>query len=110
VVEKSVSLAWARIQQHLEKELHRVRDEIWSYPAPIPACDAQYNFLLEEREGLSSELARVRDYVNEDSDSENARSSVDAFLRVSSYLGDSANGEIRALIEFGNRHGRMTSD
>jgi len=90
--------------------MQRVRDEIRSYPAPIPACDAQYNYLLEEREGLSSELARVRKLMNEDSDSEYARSSVDAFLRVSSYLGDSAKGEIRALIEFGNRHGRMISD
>ena len=90
--------------------MHRVRDEIRNYPAPIPACDAQYNYLLEEREGLSSELARVRKFMNEDSDSENARSSVDAFLRVSSCLGDSAKGEIRALIEFGNRHGRMISD
>ena len=90
--------AWARIRQHLEKEMHRVRDEIWNYPAPIPACDAQYNYLLEEREGLSSELARVREVMNEDSNSENAQSSVDAFLSVSSYLGDPAKGEIRALI------------
>ncbi len=90
--------------------MQRVRDEIRNYPAPIPACDAQYNYLLEEREGLSSELARVRKFMNDDSDSKNARSSVDAFLRVSSCLGDSEKGEIRALIEFGNRHGSIISD
>jgi hypothetical protein len=91
-------LAWTRIQQHLEKEMHRVRDEIRNYPAPIPACDAQYNYLLEAREGLSSELARVRDVMNENSNSEYAQHSVDAFLRVSSCLDDTAKGEIRALI------------
>ena len=101
---------WMRIEQHLENEMHRVRDEIRNYPAPIPACDAQYNYLLEEREGLSLELARVRTFMHEDSDSENARGSVDAFLSVSSYLGDSVKGEIRALIESGNRHGRTTGD
>jgi hypothetical protein len=94
----SYDFAWTRIRQHLEKEMQRVRDEIRNYPAPIPACDAQYNYLLEEREGLSSELARVREAMNEDSSSENAQSSVDAFLSVSSYLGDPAKGEIRALI------------
>jgi hypothetical protein len=102
--------AWTRIEQHLENEMHRVRDEIRNYPAPIPACDAQYNYLLEEREGLSSELARVRKFMNDDSDSENAQSSVDAFLSVSPYLGDSAKREIRALIESGNRYGRTISD
>lgn len=99
---KNADFAWARIQQHLETEMHRVRDEIRNYPAPIPACDAQYNYLLEEREGLSSELARVRKFMNEDS--------VDAFLSDSSFLGDSAKAEIRALIESDNRHGRTISD
>jgi hypothetical protein len=108
VTTKNADFAWARIRQHLETEMHRVRDEIRNYPAPIPACDAQYNYLLEEREGLSSELARVRKFMNEDS--ENAQNSVDAFLSVSSFLGDSAKGEIRALIESDNRHGRTTSD
>ena len=104
------NFAWVRIQQYLEKEMHRVRDEIRNYPAPIPACDAQYNYLLEEREGLSSELARVREFMNEDSGSENARCSVDAFLSVTSYLGVSAKGEIRALIDSDNPYGRTTSD
>ena len=90
--------------------MHRVRDEIRNYPAPIPACDAQYNYLLEERDGLSSELARVRKFMNENSDSENAQGAVDTFLNVSSYLDESAKGEIRALVASGNRHGRTTGD
>ena len=110
MITNSVNVVWARVRQHLEKEMHRVRDEIRNYPAPIPACDAQYNYLLEEREGLSSELARVRKFMNEDSGSENAQGSVDTFLSVSSYLGESAKGEIRALIDSGNRQGRTTGD
>ncbi len=53
-----VDAVWTMVHQHLEKEMCRVRDEIRNYPAPIPACDAQFNYLLEEREALSSELAR----------------------------------------------------
>lgn len=83
--------------------MRRVRDEIRNYPAPIPACDAQFNGLLEEREALSSELSRVREFMNKDTDSEDARSSIDAFLNFSTYLGDAAKREIRALVDNDNR-------
>ena len=98
-----VNSVWTMIHQHLDKEMRRVRDEIRSYPAPIPACDAQFNYLLEEREALSSELARVREFMNKDTDSADARSSIDAFLSFSSYLDDAAKREIRALIDDNNR-------
>ena len=94
-----VNSAWAMIHQHLREEIRRVHDEIRNYPAPIPACDAQFNYLLEEREALSSELAKVRELINQDADSEDARISIDAFLDFSNYLGDSAKKEIRSLVE-----------
>ncbi len=94
-----VNSAWAMIHQHLQEEIRRVHDEIRNYPAPIPACDAQFNYLLEEREALSAELARVREFMDKDTDSEDARSSIDAFLNFSNYLGDSAKREIRALVD-----------
>ena len=98
-----VKSVWKMIHQHLDKEMRRVQDEIRSYPAPVPACDAQFNYLLEERESLSSELARARRFMNEEIDSEDARSSIDAFLNVSTYLGDSAKREIQLLIDCDNR-------
>lgn len=95
----SVNSAWAMIHQHLQEESHRVHSEIRNYPAPIPACDAQYSYLLEEREALSSELVRVRELMKKDTDSKDARSSVDAFLDFSNYLSDSAKREIRSLVD-----------
>ncbi len=94
-----VNSAWAMIHQYLQEEIRRVHDGIRNYPAPIPACDAQFNYLLEEREALSSELAKVRESMNKDSDSEDARCSIDAFLEFSNYLGDSVKREIRALVD-----------
>jgi len=95
--------AWTMVQQHLEKEMRRLNEEIRNYPAPIPACDAQFNYLLEEREALSSGLVRVREFMKEDSDAEDARRFIDAFLSVSTYVGDSVKREIRALIDTGER-------
>ncbi len=94
-----INSAWTMIHQNLQSKIHRVHDEIRNYPVPIPACDAQFNFLLEEREALSSELARVRGLMKKDTDTEDARSSIDAFLNFSTYLGDSAKKEIRALVD-----------
>jgi hypothetical protein len=44
----------------LEAERLRVQREITSYPAPIPACDAHFNHLLEQRAMICEELARMR--------------------------------------------------
>ena len=94
---------WTLIYEHLEKEMRRVHGEIRNYPAPISACDAQFNYLLEERETLSSELARVRELINEGTNREDARNTIDAYLDISTYLGDSTKREIRALIDTDNR-------
>jgi hypothetical protein len=99
-----VNAPWETIQSRLEEQMRRVQDEIRNYPAPIPACDAQFNHLLEERDALSSELARVRGSMREESEPEIARGSIDAFLNDSTCLGDAEKREIRSLIKNANRH------
>ena len=37
----------------------KVNEQIGSYPPPIPACDAQFNYLLDERTRISNELKFV---------------------------------------------------
>jgi len=90
---------WTRIHQQLEGEMRRVREEIRTYPAPIPACDAQYNFLLEEREALTSELYRLRELMTGGDSSQDPSSSVDEFLNVTTHLDDAAKREIRAVVD-----------
>ena len=79
--------------------MRRVREEIRAYPAPIPACDAQYNFLLEEREAITSELHRLRELMAGEDSSEDPSSSVDEFLNMTTHLDDAAKREIRAFVE-----------
>ena len=50
---------WVALRRHLEGVSATVAAEIRGYPAPIPACDAQFNHLLEQRRLLSRELARL---------------------------------------------------
>ena len=44
---------------HLEERLEAIRQEIGNYPAPIPACDLQFNTLLAERDQATAELRRL---------------------------------------------------
>jgi hypothetical protein len=46
--------------EFLEKERQRIHEEIRGYPRPIPACDVQFNALLEERNAICAELASLK--------------------------------------------------
>jgi len=50
---------WASLRRKLQSLIERVGEEIRAYPAPIPACDAQFNYLLELRRLLPHELERL---------------------------------------------------
>jgi len=43
----------------LEAEKRRLDEEIRNYPTPIPRCDAQFNFLFEQREKVVRELTEL---------------------------------------------------
>ena len=47
------------IRQHVVSRKRLVDEEIRTYPTPIPRCDAQFNFLLDEQIKLSDLLRRL---------------------------------------------------
>ena len=55
----SRSLDWSVVRAALEALQRSVADDIRAYPAPIPACDAQFNHLLELRRALPQEIERL---------------------------------------------------
>ena len=55
----SADLDWPGVRRRLLALMREVAEEIRAYPAPIPACDAQFNHLLELRRLLPGELARL---------------------------------------------------
>ncbi len=65
---------WEALRARLERMQEAVAAEIRTYPPPIPACDAQYNHLLERREALSAALARL------DAAREDGSSTLESFL------------------------------
>ena len=73
-------LDWLTVRQRLVSEKARIARAIADYPAPIPACDEQFNHLLERRRSLAQEIDRA-DRLCRD---QNA--SIDEFIRSSPCL------------------------
>ena len=68
---------WGRLRLGIELLSKAVGEEILRYPAPIPACDAHFNHLLELRRLLPTELSRL------DAATENSTITVADFIRSS---------------------------
>ncbi len=53
--------SWENLKSILEKKKQEVQDEILHYPPPIPACDQQFNYLLEQRALLAQAVRQVNE-------------------------------------------------
>ena len=83
----SVEEAWTSIEAFLNEKLCVVKEEIRHYPAPIPACDAQFNYLLEQRSHLPQEIARVQAF-RQSASQKDARKVLNTFIATSLYLNE----------------------
>jgi hypothetical protein len=100
-METAVESAWECIKHHLECERRRICEEIKTYPRPIPACDVQFNALLEERTGIYEELRRMHEVCRESVSCNDAVMMLDDFIRSSSFLDDAAKQQLTGAIRNG---------
>ena len=73
----STAAEWSALRAALDSLRQSVGEEIRAYPAPITACDAQFNRLLELRRMLPEEIERAS------AAGDDAGASLEAFLRDS---------------------------
>ena len=85
---------WESIREHLKNERHRVNEEIKNYPTPIPACDAQFNYLLEERASIAEELDRLEALSRDSLTRRDHIKFIGEFIASSNYI----NGEVERRI------------
>jgi hypothetical protein len=84
------------VRAHLLALKQPVDAEIRAYPPPIPACDAQFNHLLDTRAGLSRALVRLDEIAKQDVTRADEARALDAFIESCDYIDDAAAEEIRA--------------
>jgi hypothetical protein len=92
---------WEKVREQLEKVTNRIYEEIKDYPRPIAGCDAQFNFLLDERASIAAEWGRVREASEASRGGGDALRSLRAFLHSSRHLDEEAKRRIAAFLERG---------
>jgi regulator of replication initiation timing len=96
-----VESVWGRIERHLDAEYDRVNGEIKRYPRPIPACDLQFNYLLEQRSRLAQELERLREAAGESFQAAAPKKLIEEFLRSSTSITDEVKHTVVSLLKEG---------
>jgi hypothetical protein len=84
------------IRDHLESERQRINKEIKNYPTPITACDAQFNYLLEEQKRIPQELDRLNVLSKESLTRTDQLKCLDDFIGSSNYIKGEAEQRIRS--------------
>jgi hypothetical protein len=92
-----LSTNWEMIKACLESERERVHAEIRAYPTPIPRCDAQFNHLIEQRERLFQELARL-EVARSSAVADDGAAPVEAFIDSSGCLDDDAKLRLKSAL------------
>lgn len=87
---------WDALRQHLEARRRPVEDQIRRYPPPIAGCDAQFNYLLEQRAVLSRELVRLDKAEEAARTGPAAVRAAEDFISGSSCIDPDAAAQIRA--------------
>ncbi len=74
------------IKKALEHKKQQLLEEIKRYPPPIPACDQHFNYLLEQRTGISQELRQLNRLFEENQERQDMTTVMQAFIAESVYL------------------------
>ena len=77
----------------LTAQKKQVIQEICDYPPPIPACDAQFNYLLEKRDLLHAELNRLNALA------EHSAYDLLDFMATSPFVGEALQQDLRPQLK-----------
>ena len=91
----SLRVAVELVRAELESKREAISRELCSIPPPVPACDVNFNRLLEERASIVDELQRLRRAAAAEGSS--ARSLRD-FCRTSAYLCQETRDRLATLL------------
>lgn len=69
------------IKAKLEDQRRDIDREIGAYPPPIPACDVQFNHLLEQRSHIARHLLQLSGINPEQIDEDTLRAQLQPFLQ-----------------------------
>lgn len=89
-----LAAVWQDIRQYLEARKAEVYTEMRQYPPPIPACDVQFNTLLQKRTEISLELGRMDRLSHQPL----SAATIDSFVDASLHMEDEAKALFKARL------------
>ena len=89
---------WDEIRFRLERRRDEILERIGGYPTPIPACDVDFNRLLEERARVFEELNRLKSLSLSDNSRRNDHV-IRGFVVSCASLSEEDRGALRALLD-----------
>jgi hypothetical protein len=87
---------WQGAREHLERLKAHIAGQINAYPPPIPACDAQFNYLLEQRGSITDELNKLEAARNHSLNRADGMAALKAFLACSEFVDEAAARKIES--------------
>jgi len=89
----------SQVEAYLWQERERIYAEIHAYPPPIPACDAQFNYLIEKRAFVTQELNRVRALAGNGPYSDQQKQLLHEYVTTSQVLGQATKAELLTALD-----------
>jgi hypothetical protein len=97
-VPSSFASVFKQIEGVLMCEKHRIGEEIKHYPTPITVCDAQFNYLLEERSKIAQELDLWETLATEEQKSSATLRRIRDFIKSTRYIDDEYREAVLSLL------------
>jgi hypothetical protein len=89
---------WKQIRAHIEAERQKIHQEIKNYPRPIPACDLQFNHLLEKRAGICQDLDRMDEAARARAETDDTLTLLAELIRSFSCIGPEMKAKITSAV------------
>ena len=96
----SLRAAVELVRAELESKREAHSRELCSIPPPVPACDVNFNRLLEDRASIVDELQRLRRAAGAE---EVSAQSLKDFCRTSAYLCQETQDRLESLLAASSR-------
>ena len=94
----ALQAACLALREYLERAKRSVDEEIASYPKPIPRCDAQFNYLYEQRTRLSRALERATSGLADDGSMDGLVGSIMSFVESAPYSDEAEERDLKARL------------
>jgi hypothetical protein len=94
-----VGVLWQELRSHLDDKRNVIYEEIKHYPPPIPACDQQFNYLLEQRIQIHQELRRVKTILKQSLAPDDTVKKMEEFMQSSAFVDAEVKHHIRSRLQ-----------